>query len=59
MWIFLILFIVGIMAIPVTLDIIQNGRNNILVKSYNEFVTLPNVALVIRLSKSAKKKWFK
>lgn len=45
---FLILFVLGVMALPLTIDLMKNGRNNILVKSYREFVTLPGVSALVR-----------
>jgi hypothetical protein len=56
---FLLFWVLGIMAVPVAIDIACNGRNNILVKSYREFVTLPGVAWVFQSVKSTKAKWSK
>lgn len=55
MW-FLIFWVLGVMVLPLSIDIAKNGRNNILVKSYREFETLPCVATVIRVIKSAIKR---
>ncbi|WP_397452042.1 hypothetical protein [Pseudomonas sp. NA-150] len=44
---FILLFTLGILAIPLIMDHDKHGRNNILVRSAHEAMTVPKVAALV------------